>query len=885
MPIQPATRIVILALITSLWMPVSYAALPENASSADVVLHITDFGIMQWHEDLKTGQHFGPTEAGNQGANFVHADLCARQAGCDAQILLVMPDDETLKRKSLDEIEMDFTQTVIEKLNTARAKGVREFEIQLIQNINRKGYTSKRRQGMVKDFGRIAHRAIRHAHNHLSNNGVDVYTDATVGSNGTVILTENVKSWSGYLQAIDLIDGRASMEATLKTIAAVRALTGKNRVRLFTTYNDWPAADRTLSKILGNYIDTATKLGSIGATLIKEHLGGTPKVAIANVNVVKDILQQHPDTQAYLLERLDREALGPVQKRIPLGVGHVSAMNGRTLGDSPFLASRLIVNNNSKIAATPSRVVFHRDFRSEDAFSNRPRTLGELQRLLQLTPNEDKWAVGFQELLRAKRGGVIDPEATPKHSQAIRWFYQQAHELIAVARPQERSMAVAAYLAQLDHSLHYSGSSADDKRAYERSRRAMVARFPDQGRQYIRWRAGSANTPFSVSKESTSSSIGSTLLVSRENAEILADSVSTLIGALEHLKSGRQLMAHPLTQELFDLDLKGALPKALERTYFFYDVQKALEKDRATFANTRFVLLRSHSFELAAKKVLAKALPDLYKHVLHPLHGRINAALRLPGPTYKLTGKSAPSLGAVEFVTAVSRNIGAGHANIETLTLYVDAFNNLVWGITGLVACGGNLSCAAFYQVAGDSLAKTFRRATLSWWERPNTKLRASGRELIDAWQRLQMTRMFMGESIVDFDQMHAKENLRRLGITKADIEHLNDIANIYRDGVEQERRLLNEGLAAYADPTKSLNYDEQMQKGVPKEVVIHTNTCSPSDGCLDDSIFRGYDDTGGPPGPGGVAINIDGRRIHNTGGDNAKQIIESKPTKDSLFW
>lgn len=354
LPFWPARGALMLLLAVAIAAP-ALAQLPDSPADADITFHITDFGIRQWHEDLRSGQDFGQPIAGGHTPNLVYPNLCG-SGTCSAQILLVMPNNARLDTMSHAQLMLELLAQLRDRVDLAIASGVREFEIQLVQNINAPGYFSSKQQGRVKKFGQAAFLAIGEVRNSVSEQRkLSVYTDATVGSNGTVMLTENRTSWANYLQAVDLFDGRASMQATIKTIDAVRKLTGKNNVRLFTAKGDWPSANRP----------QAWLLRILPPLALGRPIGDGPNIAIGNGHVAAEIKRQRPDTQTFLVERLDR-------KHLRTGSGHIAAMNGRDLAASTFRAREIVPNRQFGYRTTPGVIASYDDLRTRASVASRP---------------------------------------------------------------------------------------------------------------------------------------------------------------------------------------------------------------------------------------------------------------------------------------------------------------------------------------------------------------------------------------------------------------------------------------------------------------------------------------------------------------------------------
>ncbi len=114
-----------------------------------------------------------------------------------------------------------------------------------------------------------------------------------------MVTTEN----ADYLEPgtrVDLFDGRASKEETIRMIKKV----GAKNVRIFNSYGDWPGANEPMSTLIAALVDATDSNPYNLSSLIKQKLGGIPSVAIANLDVTKKIKRQYPDVEVYLLERI-----------------------------------------------------------------------------------------------------------------------------------------------------------------------------------------------------------------------------------------------------------------------------------------------------------------------------------------------------------------------------------------------------------------------------------------------------------------------------------------------------------------------------------------------------------------------------------------------------
>jgi hypothetical protein len=95
--------------------------------------YITDFGINQWKPDLKLGADFSQAKAN------VFTEL-PRQV----QILIPMPADRDFQKMNRTDLTRMIFDAVRNRVDKGMKRGITSFEIQLVQNINEKGYFDSR---------------------------------------------------------------------------------------------------------------------------------------------------------------------------------------------------------------------------------------------------------------------------------------------------------------------------------------------------------------------------------------------------------------------------------------------------------------------------------------------------------------------------------------------------------------------------------------------------------------------------------------------------------------------------------------------------------------------------------------------------------------------
>ncbi|HFE36828.1 MAG TPA: hypothetical protein ENK06_00230 [Gammaproteobacteria bacterium] len=296
----------------------------QKKVSDDLVFHITDFGINQpWNENMEIGDPFIAESA------RIYPELNS-SGRSGSQILIPMPSDQELKKlrnevKYMPKSEVDnyianiFSQKLMHAVNRARENGVTEFEIQIVQNVTKKGYFSSSRQREVQKFSAAAYTAIGRMVDDQKLKGQSVSLDATLGSNGTVAFTENMDSWKRYkssIRKVDFVDGRAFIDATRDSINEL----GAKKVRIFNTHGDHLAQSPTTKRIFNSANLPSTKL-SIGAAETTELL-----------------VKEFPNLTAYVLTPLDVSTRG-------IGSGHILRMSNI---EANFAVER-IFNNEGEI--------------------------------------------------------------------------------------------------------------------------------------------------------------------------------------------------------------------------------------------------------------------------------------------------------------------------------------------------------------------------------------------------------------------------------------------------------------------------------------------------------------------------------------------------------
>lgn len=191
-----------------------------------------------------------------------------------------------------------------------------------------------------------------------------------------------------------------------------------------------------------------------------------------------------------------------------------------------------------------------------------------------------------------------------------------------------------------------------------------------------------------------------------------------------------------------------------------YDLALAIEKDVELAGRGEFVRLHSNTLEEIGKIGLSYA-PRFYRWIKNNP--------KLP--------KAVPTLGALEFLTAASRHIGAGTADIDTRTHYIDGVNRFAWGVLGLYACKLQLECAAGLEMFGGTLARVSRERLEPLFVKWELKKMGQAMALADAWRAAQERRIHDGLSVLSIRDLYGEDILVKNGFTREQIALLDEEA------------------------------------------------------------------------------------------------------------
>jgi hypothetical protein len=139
--------------------------------------------------------------------------------------------------------------------------------------------------------------------------------------------------------------------------------------------------------------------------------------------------------------------------------------------------------------------------------------------------------------------------------------------------------------------------------------------------------------------------------------------------------------------------------------------------------------------------------------------------------------KFSATFGLEDFATAISKHIGSGQADIDTITYYFDGFAKACVSLV-VLKLGGDLKSAGFYEaIAGEGI-KHLREETLPVFKKGVLAWRRQGTQLARQWLRLQERRLYDGQLAEKITDVYGENTLRENGLTKREIHQLDAIAH-----------------------------------------------------------------------------------------------------------
>lgn len=212
------------------------------------------------------------------------------------------------------------------------------------------------------------------------------------------------------------------------------------------------------------------------------------------------------------------------------------------------------------------------------------------------------------------------------------------------------------------------------------------------------------------------------------------DSLESWASSLSTLEEGLNYMG----KNWGDSSFKGV--KIVGDPQDIIGLANALRKDvEEARRNGGFLLATSHTIEQTAKTLLGK-MPQL-----------------------------PATFGSEDFTVAISRHIGTGKADIDTITSYLDGLNKACWAVVGYMV--GGPEGAKVYQSISGAGAKLLRDASLSLFNRGVLAWRGQGRELVNQWLTLQEGRMHNGLPVLSLSEVYGVDLLQQNGVNKKEIQ------------------------------------------------------------------------------------------------------------------
>lgn len=235
------------------------------------------------------------------------------------------------------------------------------------------------------------------------------------------------------------------------------------------------------------------------------------------------------------------------------------------------------------------------------------------------------------------------------------------------------------------------------------------------------------------------------IIIDRQEAALLLETASTLEKSLNYLDKNLNMNFNSNLKDLSDFVL-------------------SLEKDigNKSSGNAWHVIIKSHTLEQFGNFGLSK-LPDVVDFLIDK---------KVLPATYKLP----PTFGLEDFTVAISRHIGSGKTDIETITYYLDGFNKACWAIVGYMV--GGLKTADLYQTIAGTSVKLLKELTISLFEKGVIAWRKQDKQVIDDWLTVQQRRVFDGLIVQPISEVYKKDLLQKNGLTDKKIEELDKLAN-----------------------------------------------------------------------------------------------------------
>ncbi len=147
----------------------------------------------------------------------------------------------------------------------------------------------------------------------------------------------------------------------------------------------------------------------------------------------------------------------------------------------------------------------------------------------------------------------------------------------------------------------------------------------------------------------------------------------------------------------------------------------------------------------------------------------------------KLTGNLAYLDGIQAFSFAAYKSSRGDVMDVDLVTEYVDAVNNLAWTGLGRAACGLHYACTVAIQKFGTTMAKVLRSSSKNWFAEFVLAMKGNGRKVVEQYMTLQDARISNAQEIQLITDLYSRDLLKANGLSDRQIDSLEDAALIAR--------------------------------------------------------------------------------------------------------
>lgn len=144
---------------------------------------------------------------------------------------------------------------------------------------------------------------------------------------------------------------------------------------------------------------------------------------------------------------------------------------------------------------------------------------------------------------------------------------------------------------------------------------------------------------------------------------------------------------------------------------------------------------------------------------------------------HMLTGRIVQLNGYQALGIAIYKSARGDALNVDLVTEYVDAVNNLAWTGLGMAACSGNYNCTAAIQEFGKTMAKVLRKTTEPLFVKAVAAMSGNKRKTIQQYLTLQNARAAKGMKVQRITDVYSRKILIRNSMSKKEIFDLDTAA------------------------------------------------------------------------------------------------------------